>query len=102
MNDNKEKQKSSMSGLQKALIIIGVLLIGGSLVYSGYQWVIAHNHAEQINELKTYVRTQEPETGEGEAQEETYVSPYKEIFDMNSNMVAWLKIPDAKVDYPVM
>lgn len=102
MNDNKEKKKSSMSGLQKALIIIGVLLIGGSLVYSGYQWIIARNHAEQINELKTYVRTQEPETGEGEAQEETYVSPYKEIFDMNSNMVAWLKIPDAKVDYPVM
>ena len=79
-----------------------MFLIVGSLIYSGYQWIIARNHAEQINELKTYVRTQEPETGEGEAQEETYVSPYKEIFDMNSNMVAWLKIPDAKVDYPVM
>ena len=24
------------------------------------------------------------------------------IFEMNSDMVAWLKIPDAKVDYPVM
>lgn len=98
MNDNMGKQKKSTSGLQKALIIIGVLLIGGSLVYSGYQWMIARNHAKQIDELKTYVRTTETET----AREEVYSSPYQDIFDMNSDMVAWLKIPGAKVDYPVM
>ena len=102
MNDDKGKQKRSMSRLQKALVVIGVLLIGGSLVYSGYQWMIARKHAEQINELKTHVRTQDAETVEETAPEETYVSPYKAVFDMNSNMVAWLKIPDAKVDYPVM
>ena len=102
MNDNTGKNKRSMSNLQKLLVIIGVLLIGGSLVYSGYQWMIARNHAEQIDELKTYVRTTETETEKGADHEEAYRSPYQDIFDMNSDMVAWLKIPDAKVDYPVM
>ena len=34
--------------------------------------------------------------------EEEVENPYKEWFQKNSDMVAWIKIPDTCVDYPVM
>lgn len=93
-------QKRSENGLRKLLVVVGVFLTGSSLAYSGYQRMGARNHAEQINELKAYVRA--PEAVTEKVRGEKYSSPYADIFKMNPDMVAWLKIPDAKVDYPVM
>ncbi|MBQ5851219.1 MAG: class B sortase [Lachnospiraceae bacterium] len=33
---------------------------------------------------------------------EEYTSPYKELFDANKDMIAWISIPETNIDYPVM
>lgn len=68
------------------------------MIYSLHQRTIAQNHAEQIAALKTYV----VEDNALPEQEDIYCSPYQDIFDMNPDMAGWLKIPDTRIDYPVM
>lgn len=58
---------------------------------------------EPSTEALTEVNTEEPTTVA--STEELIVAienPYQDIFLQNDDMVAWIQIPDTKIDYPVM
>lgn len=87
--------------IERILYFIGSILLIIALVLGIVQYWQNHMHQETLNELRTQISDGERNTTETNPKKE-YISPYEAIFSENADCVAWLKIPDTKVDYPVM
>lgn len=79
------------------------LILIGLLLYSGYKitlWVIDNSNTNQmIEEVSKYVKVDQ---GKSEGDLEKYDINFKELKNKNSDVVAWLKVPGTKIEYPVV
>lgn len=106
--------------MKKVLFTITVLLLlaafgvsafmVGSYLIEGKEQEDRYDELSQIAQGTTQQTTDAPaETTEGteptettEATEPGMLSGYKELYEMNNDLVGWLRIADTKLDYPVM
>lgn len=91
-----------MKLLRKIIYIIILLLLISVMLISSFLYLkhIKQDEKEQIvfNELLDIVNENNEEDIENIEQN----SNYSKVFDKNSDMVAWIKIEDTNINYPVM
>ncbi len=97
-----------MTKKRKLILALGILLIvvsGGSMLRA----YLEQKHSEDLySQLAQEAQTEaETEAETAAAEEETqaaYVSPidFQRLWQINPQVVGWLKIPDTAVDYPIL
>lgn len=107
----KGKRVQNKSKRGSIVLIALMILFAGVAVYAGYQIisVVSRENREQaafddLNKLVEETQTEMEKTAESSDSEtdlETY-SPYKRLYDLNEDYLAWLKIDGTHVNYPVM
>lgn len=72
------------------------------LVSAGIYWGIGQlqvkEYQSEISDLKSMVIEDESIP----LSDSLYQSPYQNVFEQNKDMVAWLNIPNTRIDYPVL
>ena len=114
-----KKKKKKYKIIYTSILIIAVLLIG-VLAFAIYklntEYIPQQKEAQRYEELRDILHNSEETVGGGEEDsseepqtlettskgEVIRVYSLKELFDMNSDMVGWLTVPDTRIDYPVM
>ena len=113
---------------KKLLFILLILIFVGIFAFSGYQVVTylldaksqsdlynglasiveeaqSHNPTPTNPDQKEPADTQEETSDADEAEEPTeppILPEYQELYEMNSDLIGWLKIEDTDINYPVM
>lgn len=81
-----------------------LLFLAIAVVCFGIYGVISYHNAalaKQADAVRARIQeTYAPDMTKTDAP--VYQSPYAEIFTSNEDCIAWLNIPDTKIDYPVM
>jgi sortase B len=98
-----------------AVVVLLVAAFGVSAVMVGNYLIEGKKQADRYNELSNIAanaqtETTEPESTETSASTEETTEPtepgmlpgYKEIYEMNNDVVGWIKIEGTPMDYPVM
>ena len=106
------EQKNGRSRIRGIIIVIlaAVMLVSGGLSLHGYlEDRKAKEEYDRLAELarettapvETEIQTEPQET---EPEEEPYVSPinFDELTAENPDTIAWIKIPDTNIDYPIV
>ncbi len=99
--------------MKKVLFTVVVLVLvaafGVSAFMVGNYLIDGRNQANRYDELSNIAANAQNETKENDATEETtepteggMLPGYKEIFEMNTDTVGWIKMEGTEMDYPVM
>lgn len=115
MEKNNKKRKYRLIYLS---ILLLAIICAGILAFALYklntEYIPQQKEAQRYEELRDLAYTDDPDVTEGDdgSSQNTIettstgaaVPHYtlEQLFSMNSDMVAWLTIPDTVVDYPVM
>ena len=95
MSENTNKRKKQ----KKALIIIALLLIVAGSACFGYYLYGQYSAKHGQNEISSAIATTTTA-----ADEKTVPNPidFKSLQKKNSDIYAWIKVPNTKVDYPIV
>jgi len=99
--------------MKKVLFTVVVLVLvaafGVSAFMVGNYLIDGRNQANRYDELSNIAANAQKETKENDATEETtepteggMLAGYKEIYEMNTDTVGWIKMEGTEMDYPVM
>ena len=95
----KAKGKSSF------VLYIFLIILLGTLVYSGYnivEWKLNNDKNKQIKEeTSQYITIEKNEDATNEIQEKISVD-FESLKQRNSDVVAWIKVNNTEIDYPVV
>lgn len=86
-------------------IFLACVLYLGYYFYSSYQ---ARNDLEQLQQVVEQAEApamepgQEPEVEEEKYAENGMLLQYAKLYEQNQDLVGWIKIPETKINYPVM
>ena len=86
----------------------GLLIVYGCLQYKTIRDLEDYKKTiVRFEELKEYEVEEQQETvikteADSEEMEDAIAVSYQKFFDMNKDMIGWLKIPGTEIDYPVM
>lgn len=91
------------------VVLVLVVAFGVSAFMVGNYLIDGRNQANRYDELSNIAANAQNETKENDATEETtepteggMLPGYKEIFEMNTDTVGWIKMEGTEMDYPVM
>lgn len=97
--------------LRRVILGISIVIVLLSVGYIIYYYVTLHNKAEVYEELQTEVRVETEEVTEQETEEPIEVEEEEEIiipidfdalYEVNSDVYAWIEIEDTNVSYPIL
>ncbi len=99
LDEEFEEERSNKRGARILLIIVAVVLIVFGAAYSGY-YMYSQYSASQESEQYTQVQVTEAETGK----DKKVKNPvnFKKLQKQNEDIYAWIKVPETKVDYPIV
>lgn len=105
-----KKKHASRKWIRLVLLVcfVGVFVFAGvklGLYYFGSKQAV-EEYEELVNIKENIVQQQQSEKNdvveEPEEEESGILPEYRPIYEMNKDMVGWLKIPGTRIDYPVM
>ena len=83
------------------LLIISIIstCVCGGVIYRNYREDVAADAAlEEIQEMKPVV----PDTDSNVTEEQLPLMEFDTLKESNSDIIAWLTVPDTKIDYPIV
>ncbi len=98
-----KKGKRTKESEKHYLIWLIRLILLGVMICSGYEitlWIIDNgNTTQMVEETSKYVKIDEEKS---EDDINKYNIDFQELKNKNSDVVAWLKVPGTKIEYPVV
>ena len=105
-------KKLEMEGIMKqvkemGIVAVCLMLLGFGICMGIGTYLMYRNGEEEYDTLREYVAVEElKENADGETpeknQKETVTVDFEALKKINSEIIAWIRIPDTKIDYPVV
>ena len=115
--EKKEEKRSRFFSVGTVVLVRIIALGAGTRLFKDVREKERRAQEHQVSEAKTdsqelilEAETQESAPSETETEPETeeettaYVSPidFEALWEINEDVVAWIRIPDTRIDYPVL
>ena len=92
---------------EMGIVAVCLMLLGFGICMGIGTYLMYRNGEEEYDTLREYVAVEElKENADGETpeknQKETVTVDFEALKKINSEIIAWIRIPDTKIDYPVV
>ena len=92
---------------EMGIVAVCLLLLGFGICMGIGTYLMYRDGEEEYDNLREYVAVEEPkERKDGETpeenQEETVTVDFEALKKINPEIIAWIRIPDTRIDYPVV
>ncbi len=93
---------------EMGIVAVCLLLLGFGICMGIGTFLMYRDGEEEYDTLREYVAVEEPkerkamEKHREENQEETVTVDFEALKKINPEIIAWIRIPDTKIDYPVV
>ena len=92
---------------EMGIVAVCLMLLGFGICMGIGTYLMYRDGEEEYNTLREYVSVEEPkENADGETpeenQKETVTVDFEALKKINPEIIAWIRIPDTKIDYPVV
>ena len=92
---------------EMGIVAVCLLLLGFGICMGIGTYLMYRDGEEEYDNLREYVAVEEPkENADGETpeknQKETVTVDFEALKKINPEIIAWIRIPDTKIDYPVV
>ena len=92
---------------EMGIVAVCLMLLGFGICIGIGTYLMYRDGEEEYNTLREYVAVEEPkENADGETpeenQKETVTVDFEALKKINPEIIAWIRIPDTKIDYPVV
>ena len=92
---------------EMGIVAVCLMLLGFGICMGIGTYLMYRDGEEEYNTLREYVSVEEPkENADGEKpeenQKETVTVDFEALKKINPEIIAWIRIPDTKIDYPVV
>lgn len=92
---------------EMGIVAVCLMLLGFGICMGIGTYLMYRDGEEEYNTLREYVAMEEPkENADGETpeenQKETVTVDFESLKKINPEIIAWIRIPDTKIDYPVV
>lgn len=90
-----------------AIVAVCLMLLGFGICMGIGTYLMYRDGEEEYDTLREYVAVEEPkENADGETpeenQKETVTVDFETLKKINPEIIAWIRIPDTRIDYPVV
>ena len=98
----KGKRVKTSNKRKMILNIIIYIVLFSALIYSGiriYQWYVDRTNNNEISEkIKDVIKITDDENND----EKNYIVDFSKLKEQNNNTIAWLKVNNTNIEYPVV